>query len=262
MPLWARVLAGRGRHALQHLGLLDHLDAIRRQLTRVALWVALGAVGGWVLQPDVFAILEGMVRDALPEALNYREAFASMVEPFFLKLKMAVLIGLFLAAPVVLLDVWLMLRRFLKPEVRGAVLRLVPVSGALFIAGAGAGLLAMPAILGFLTFHIMQFPGASLYQQVGSLVTFVLQTMALMGLGFQLPVVVFLIGALGLISVEAMLASWRQVIVVIFVLAGVLTPPDPVSIFVLALPMSLLYGLSLLVLRLGPRPKLEDAREG
>jgi sec-independent protein translocase protein TatC len=170
-------------------------------------------------------------------------------EAFSAHLRAALLIGLPLAWPVVLYQLYSFAAPGLYPAERRAALVLLPVGSVLFLAGLGFGYLVMvPTVLlwlgGFATTGVT--PAIS----VTSYTSFVVGSILPFGLAFQLPLVVGLLSRLGVITARSMAKSRRWMLIVMLTLAAILTPPDVVSQLVMTVPMVLLYELSILIARL------------
>lgn len=235
------------------LGLLERIVLVKRALFRSAIYFALACVGGWYLQPIVFRALDDATRRAMPKDIAYTEAFVSILDPFFIKVRITLMLAAAIAAPLVLFEFWRLIAPALSKQARVAWARLVPVSLVLFGCGAALAFRFLPLMLRWLGFFVGQFAGTALYQQVGAMVQFALKMMLVMGVGFQLPVLVFLMARTGAVSPGEIVRTWRQVVVVIFVLSAVFTPPDPASLLVMSLPLCALYLLSVVIVKFSYR---------
>jgi sec-independent protein translocase protein TatC len=103
----------------------------------------------------------------------------------------------------------------------------------------------MPSALSWFASYIEEFQGTSLFQEAGTMSFFVLKMMLAFGIAFQLPLVVYILGALDLLSAETLMRHWRQAAVGIFILSAVITPSqDPLTMSMMALPLVLLFMIS------------------
>ena len=110
--------------------------------------------------------------------------------------------------------------------------------------------------------YLEDFPGSALYQEPGALVFFVLKMLLAFGVGFQLPLLVFILGKVGIIGPDVMIRYWRQATVAIFLLAAVLTPSQDIfSMMMMAVPLSLLFALSVFAVRVTTRRGISSVPE-
>lgn len=232
----------------------EHLEELRQRLFRIAALLAVGAVAGWFLQPWVYTHLTALIRDMLPPDANYTEAFRSVTEAFFLKMKMAAIIGLILTFPWTLWQLWGFIAPGLKPSERRPVRLLVPISILLFAIGSYFGWTVMPsAFAWFLSFQ-GEFPDVAIIQEPGTLIFFILKMILAFGICFQLPTVVFGLAKVGILGADTLRQYWRHAVVVIFFLAAALTPSaDPFSMLMLAVPLTLLFFASIVAVRVSSR---------
>ena len=98
--------------------------------------------------------------------------------------------------------------------------------------------------------YIEECPGTSLYQEAGSMVFLILKILAAFGVAFQLPLAVYILGALELLSAETLLKHWRQAATAIFVIAMIVTPSqDPLTMLMMAIPLVILFMISVYVVK-------------
>jgi Sec-independent protein secretion pathway component TatC len=131
----------------------------------------------------------------------------------------------------------------------------------LVLMGSGVSfgyLVALPYSLGFLV-RMMDPSQVSAIFSVGQFLTLEFALTAAMGLVFQLPLVMLALQRIGLVTHQTYVRNWRMIILVIFLVAAVVTPPDPASMVLMAIPMVLLYGLGLLLTWLGRRRDAVEA---
>lgn len=231
------------------MSVAEHLEELRRRLIVVAVGIALGTAGGWFLVPRALDLLLMPVRRAGANLIQL-----SPTEVFWVYLKLAVLLGVVLAGPVVVHQALAFLWPALEPREKRFVLASLPAVAVLFAGGlAFAFFLVLPwAFRFFLGFTL---PGVTPTLSVGSYVSFLINLTLPFGLVAEMPVAVAVLGRLGLVSPAFLRRNRKYAILAIFVLAALLTPPDPVSQLVMALPMLVLYEVSVIIARLtAPRP--------
>lgn len=241
--------------------LVEHLEDLRDRILRAVLLLAGGWVAGWFLEPGLYEFLNNLIRRSiergLPKGAHYEEAFRNMTEPFMLQLRLSFLIGLIIVFPFIVLQLWGFVAPGLKPNERKPFKVLAPYTVLLFCVGCGFCWIILPACLSWFTTFLGAFKGTGLIQEPGSMVFFILKMMLAFGIGFQLPLVVYALGALGLLSAATLIKYWRQSSLGIFVVAAVLTPSnDAFSMLMMAVPLVILFLISVYAVKL-----LEKKRE-
>jgi len=244
--------------------LADHLEELRTRIIRIITLLAVGWVVGWFLQPPLYGFLDKMIRDAILPVIKdpsrYQDAFRNATEPFLLTFRLSFLIGVILTFPFIVLQLWGFIEPGLKPSERKPFRRLAPVSLLLFAMGAGFCWIILPSALGWFATFLNNF-NAALFQEPGAMVFFVLKMMLAFGVGFQLPLVVFILGSLGLLSAETLVKYWRQAATMIFLGSAILTPSnDAFSMLMMAVPLSILFMISVWAVKIvqRKRPKKVD----
>jgi len=223
---------------------VEHLEELRRRLIVSVLAVAGGTVAGWFLTPRLLPALLRPAQEAGIQMISLAPA-----ELFWVYLKVAVLAGLVLAMPVVLYELVAFVWPGLEARERRLVLLLLPTTLALFAAGVA---FAYTVMLGFMFQFFVGFrtPGVTPTLSVGHYLSFVINVILPFGFVFQLPVFVALLAVLDLVTAEFLSRNRKYAVLAIFVLAAVLTPPDPISQLVMAVPLLALYEVSVLIVRL------------
>ena len=180
---------------------------------------------------------------------------------FFVALKVSFFAGLLLALPVVLWQIWQFIAPGLYDNEKKMVLPFVIGGSVMFIIGV---LFAYYVVTPFGFQFLITF-GSFLYTpliNIEDYVGFFTKIMFGFGLAFELPVFAYFLGMLGLITDRTLIDFFKYAIVIIFVLAAILTPPDVLTQMLMALPLILLYGLSILIVRfVNPETKDDDEEE-
>ena len=226
------------------MSLLEHLTELRRRLIVVIAAVVVAAIAGFLLSDLALSVL------IAPLPQRYEKLFfTGVLDPFAVKLKIALFLGIALAMPVIVFETY----RFVTPGLTRAERRLVwPVLLAtlsLFALGMGVGYLIIPFALAFLlSFATPQIqPLLTLPEYVGFVTTMLLA----FGLVLEFPVVLVILARAGIVNHRALASRRRQIIVGITVFAVVITPGgDPFSPAILGSVMYLLFEASLLVVRM------------
>ena len=184
---------------------------------------------------------------------NYKPQSLGVTEPFFVWLKAGLLGGLTLAAPFVFYELWAFVAAGLYPHEKKYVHLFLPVSLILFAAGVlMAFFFVFSPVLEFL-FTFNSSLNISPEIRIGEWLSFAMFLPLGFGVAFQLPLVMLFVNRIGLIDVQTYLAKWRIAIMVIFVLSMFLTPADPISMLMLAIPLTALYFLGIGMCVLMPR---------
>lgn len=225
---------------------MEHLEELRKRIFRALVYIMLGWAIAFAITPYVYDFLASPLLRTKPEGAKF--VFTHATEPFFLKFKLALIIGLILVMPLLMRELWGFLAPGLTKQERRAVKIIAPFSAFLFFSGAALGYYILPTAFGFFLSYLNDYPEAQLFQNPAQYVMFVVKMMLAFGLGFQMPVVLMFLAHIGLATPEAMWKYWRQAILVIGLLAALLTPSgDAFSMFAVGLPMVFLYFVSILL---------------
>lgn len=247
----------------------DHLDELRSRLVRSLLAVAVGVGIGWTYRQPILAWLTRPFSSAwiflkLPGKPNLH--FPGPADLFFSYLKLSVISGVIFALPVVFYQLWSFVAPGLYAKEKRYALPFVLSSTCLFAGGIYfAWRVALPLAYGYLLGLSGSVSGSSLQVMPTIMVEQYLDSIAQMliafGLAFELPVLALFLSLVGIITHRHLIKFARYFVVVAFVIAAVLTPPDIVSQLLLAIPLCLLYGLSIVVTFLFGRRKPEEAAD-
>lgn len=174
-------------------------------------------------------------------------------EPFMIYLKAALVFGVVISSPWVFVQIWAFVAAGLYPHEKRYVHLFVPVSIALFLAGAATAFFFVfqPVLKYLLYFNEMMHIDPDI--RIGEWLTFALLLPIGFGISFQLPLVMLFLERIGIFTVEAYLAKWRVAILAIFVIAMVLTPAEPTSMLLMAIPLCFLYYFGIGLCKLLPR---------
>jgi len=216
---------------------LEHLEELRRRLLHVfaSLAVAFGIC--WAFSARLYDFLARPVMDALPEGRTL--AFTSLPDPFILYMKVALLAGIFLASPYILWQLWLFISPGLYGHERRMAVPFLFFSTALFVTGGAFGYyIAFPTACRFFLSVGQPFEPILTVREYFRLE---MQVLLAMGLVFELPVLIFFFTRLGIITPRFLWEKFSYAVLVIFIIAAVITPPDFVSQMMIGLPMIILY---------------------
>ena len=221
---------------------IQHLEELRWRIIWSLAAVTVGMAFG-------LAVAERVLQFIIRTTGVPRLAMLGVAEGFLAQFKIALVLGLVLGSPVVLYQILAFVLPALERQERLYLFIFLPISVLLFLGGTA---FAFTTVLPSATRFFLKFAGENIYPviSVGAYVSYVLGVLLPFGLVFQLPVATALLTKLGIISPEFMARYRGYAILVIFILAAALTPPDAVSQLLLALPMVGLYELSILCARL------------
>ncbi|MFM9872313.1 MAG: twin-arginine translocase subunit TatC [Fimbriimonadaceae bacterium] len=233
------------------LTLGEHLEELRVRIFRIAAVIAVGMVAGWFLVVPVYDHFIKMVKSSLPKDFEFTTAWSSLSEPFMFQLKLALVLGLVVTIPITVMQLWGFIKPGLKPHERKPLQRVVPISLVLFAFGCLLGYTILPVTYQWFAGMSSQFKGSIIIQSPSEIVLFSAKMMLAFGIGFQLPIIVFFLTKLGIITPEAITRYWRQAAVGVFTAAAIITPSgDLFSMTLMGLPMVILTFASIGAARL------------
>jgi sec-independent protein translocase protein TatC len=244
--------SAKKKELLREMSFLEHLDDLRGVLIQSAIAYLLTVVACWFFSGQIIDIL---IKDLTVEQL----IFYAPAEAFMARVKISLVLGLLIAYPFILFRVWSFVSPALFTKERKKVWPFIAAASILFYVGVVFAYLilipiALSFLIGFGTDHLTPMISVTAY------FAFVARLCLVFGLVFQLPVIVFVLSMIGVVTPKFLLGQWRYAVVIIFVAAAILTPPDPASQVLMALPIVLLYITSVLAAYLTVRRK-EKARE-
>jgi sec-independent protein translocase protein TatC len=237
--------------------LISHLLELRDRIVRALLGVLVLFIPAIIWRNKLFSVLVDPLLSELKE--GGQPIATGVMSPFIAPIKLAFFTALFVAMPWVLYQAWAFVAPGLyRREKRFAVPLLVSSIVLFYVGAAFAYFVVFPAAFHFFAMtapeEIAQMPDINEY------ITFALTTFFAFGVAFEIPVVVVLLTLTGLVSVEKLRAARGYVVIGVFVAAAVLTPPDPLSQILMAIPMWMLYeGGVLMASLLGRQKKEEEA---
>ena len=245
--------------------LISHLVELRQRLFRSMIGLVIMFVICFYFATDIFNFLVVPYEKAAGGIREIEFIYTAPQEYFFTQLKLAFFGGLFLSFPLIASQVYMFVAPGLYKNERGAFIPYLVATPILFIIGSAlVYYMVMPLAMGFfLSMEQTAEDGRASIQLVARVSEYLGLTMTLIfafGLVFQLPVVLTLLGKIGIVSSEGLKSKRRYAVVAAFAMAAVLTPPDPISQIGLALPTILLYEISILSVRLIERRRAEKEK--
>ncbi|MCC2638743.1 MAG: tatC [Moraxellaceae bacterium] len=201
---------------------------------------------------DLYAAVSAPLRELLPPGSTM--IATDVTAPFMAPFKLTFFVALFIGVPYILHQIWAFISPALYRHERRIAIPLLISSILLFYTGvAFAYFITLPAILGFFT--QVGPEGVAMMTDINLYLDFVLKLFLVFGLTFEIPVAVFLVISSGIVSSDSLIDKRRYVIVGCFFVAMFLTPPDALSMAMLAVPMWLLFEAGLLFGRLMEKRK-------
>jgi sec-independent protein translocase protein TatC len=233
--------------------LTAHLAELRSRLFACVIAIAVGFLLSYGFKERIIAALQSPP-SLLGEPLTVPLQIIAPAEAFLTYLKVSFLAGLFLALPVILYQLWKFVAPGLLEHEKKYTVPFIIGSTALFYAGGVMFYLLLPVIVDFLLSFSSQDIKAQL--SVGYYVSFCIRLMIAFGVVFQLPIVVIFLTQLELLSSRTLIKNFRYAVVLTFIIAAILTPPDVISQTFMAMPTLVLYAISILIAR-----RIEKRRE-
>lgn len=224
--------------------LTEHLEELRKRLVRCMIGIAVGFGICYGYSQELFAILMRPLVKSLPAGSHL--IFTSPAEAFFTYLKVGVVAGIFVSSPFLFYQFWQFLAPGLYPEERRFIIPIALASGIFFTLGALFGYFVVfpfgfEYFMSYASDVILPMPS------VKESFSFSISLLFAFGVIFELPLVIFFLARFGLVTSTWLRKQRRYAILVIFIVAAILTPPDPFTQSLMAVPMCILYEIGIWV---------------
>ena len=240
--------------------LLDHLIELRTRLLRAIMALAAAFAVCFYFADEIFGFLVRPLTQAFPNGEG-RLIYTKLYEAFFVEIKVALFAAFFISFPIIANQIWAFVAPGLYAKEKRAFLPFLIATPVLFTMGAAmAYYVVMPtAFRWFIGFEgergglkLEALPGT------GDYLALVMQFILAFGISFLLPVLLMLLNRAGIVSRDQLAGARRYVIVGVFALAALITPPDVVSQLLLAVPLLVLFEGSLVLMRFTERRRLAE----
>ena len=231
--------------------LLEHLIELRSRIIKTMIMIIVFFIFFYIFADNIYNFLVKPYANAVAGEEGRRLIFTALHETFFTYIRVAIFASLFVSLPFLLIQLWIFIAPGLYKNEKNVVLPYLLATPVLFILGSAlVYYLIMPlAIKFFLSFESIGGNGAlpiQLEAKVNEYLSLIMRLILAFGICFQLPVALTLMARVGLVSSEWLKKNRKYVIVGIFAIAAILTPPDPISQIGLGIPILLLYELSII----------------
>lgn len=224
--------------------LIEHIRELRSRLFKACLGILVGAIAGFVVAADIQEFMTAPYCDFYQAQTNNAGTSCgfnatSVLDPFLLKLKIALYVGLVLAAPIWLYQLWAFIAPGLHKRERRYGYLFAAVATPLFAGGFALGFYLVSRSI---PFFLGLNPSIAMTVNLDGYFEFVTGVMLLFGVGFELPLILLMLNIAGVVSAKKLLGWWRIAVFLFFLFAALVTPtPDPFNMTILALCMSVLY---------------------
>ena len=233
------------------MSLVDHLAELRKRLFISVLAIVIGAAVGFMFAPNIITILADPLPNPGPGGTKVQ--FLTVSGGFFLFMKVSFVVGVLIALPVIIYELWQFVSPGLTERERKAALPWIPAAITFFILGTIVAYVTLPYAIAFLTGWNIEGI-AETKPSAESYYGFVTMIFLIFGAVMEFPIVLVLLAKLGILSVDKLKSSRRMVILGIVVFAVVVTPGgDPISPMVMSAVMYVLYEFTIWMLSRGEK---------
>jgi len=233
---------------------LGHLEELRGRLIAIAIAVGVGFVGSYIFSERLFQLLVAPLKAVMPE--GDRLIFTNLPEMFFTYLKVSFIAGILVASPYIFYQLWMFIAPGLYRHEKKYVVPFIISFTILFVGGALFGYYVVfpfgfKFFIGFTNDYVKALPSVKQY------FSFAIKLLFAFGFVFELPVVIFFLSKMGLVTPEFLKKKRKYAILLTFALAAILTPPDVITQCMMAIPLLVLYEIGILVSMVARKKKAE-----
>lgn len=238
----------------REMTLFDHLRELRMRLLISVIATVVGACLAYGFSNQIFELLCRPFFDSFKDGALIGTGPA---DAFILKIKVALVAGAIIASPVIFFQIWIFISPGLRPEEKKLLIPFLVSTTSLFFLGMW---FSYTAVLPFaFQFFFEQYGSINISPQIRITehISFMAKAVLSFGIVFEMPVLAYFLGRLGIVTADLLIKGFRIAVVVIFIVSAIMTPPDVFTQFLMAGPLLVLYGLSILIVRWAERPKTQ-----
>lgn len=226
----------------------EHLFELRTRILRVTIILAAGFFIAWNFRLPLFAFMSRPIAAALADNGIYHFQAIQITESIVVYLKVALVADLVLMSPLVFWQIWGFIAPALYKKEKRFILPLTAFSVVFFVIGSAfAYTVLLPFITSWLVGLTLEPGNVEVLVTLQNAYGFAFGFLLMFGLVFELPLVIFFMALWGLATGKGLLKFWRYFVVISFIIGAILTPPDPISQLLMALPLNVLYGFGIVV---------------
>ena len=231
---------------------LSHLEELRKRLVVCAIGVGAGFVIAYIFSERLFQLLVAPLKAVMPEGDQL--IFTNLPEMFFAYIKVAFIAGIMAAAPLIFYELWMFIAPGLYQKEKKMAIPFVISSTILFVGGALFGYFVVfpfgfKFFIGFSNEYVKALPSVKQY------FSFSMKLLFAFGAVFELPVIIFFLSKMGIVTPQFLRQKRKYAILLTFVLAAILTPPDVITQCMMAGPLIVLYEIGIIVSRIAQKKK-------
>lgn len=248
------------RNADEHhkMPLTAHLEELRKRLIIIFISVGVGFLVCYFFSEEIFELLSRPLFKVMPA--GEKMVFTSLPEAFLTYLKVSLVSAIILSSPMVFYQLWMFVTPGLYESEKRYVFPFVFFSTFFFVGGALFGYfvvfpLGFKFFMGFASDYVRPLPSIREY------LSFSLKLLVAFGIVFELPVLVLFLSKLGIVSAKMLRSYQKYAILLIFIVAAILTPPDVASQIMMAVPLLFLYEVSIWVAKIFGKKKADLVEE-
>lgn len=234
---------------------LSHLEELRKRLVAISIGIGVAFVICYIFSERLFQYLILPLKAVLPK--GERLIFTNLPEMFITYLKVSLIAGILLAAPFIFYELWLFIAPGLYQREKKYVIPFVLFSTILFVGGSLFGYFVVfpfgfKFFLGFSNEYVKALPSVKQY------FSFSIKLLFAFGVVFEMPVVVFFLTKMGMVTSDFLKKQRKYAILLIFIIAAILTPPDVATQIMMAGPLLILYEISILISKMAKKKKRDE----
>lgn len=230
------------------LELVDHLAELRTRLVRAVICLFIGVIAAWYFYPQLAAFLTHPMEGVMAK-IGSKFLFVSFPEAFLVRMQICLVSGLIITSPLIVRELWGFISPGLTPSEKRPLRWIAPLAAVLFFSGVALCYAILPAAFSWFAYYVPR--NAELRPTMQVSILFTVKMLFVFGLVFELPVVLMLLGKVGIVSSRMLRQQWRTALVITSIVAAVATPSnDAFTMLMMAVPLAVLYFFSVFLVQL------------